>query len=85
MKVSRYSFTAGNVMALKEFSSLNDSMIHAGAQSSRARSYLAQEGLTSWREDAMSYPGASLLEEASPNSWRYKLTGTDCAGKHNKP
>lgn len=43
------------------------------------------EGLTSWREDATSYPGASLWEGASPNSWRYILTGTDCARKHNKP
>lgn len=62
--------------------------IHAGASplhSTWARSYLAQQGLTSWREDAISYPGASLLEGASPNSWRCMLTGTDCAGKHNKP
>lgn len=54
-------------------------------QSTQAWSYLAWQELTSWRQDATSYPGASLLEGASPNSWRYMLTGTDCAGKHNKP
>lgn len=54
-------------------------------QSTQAWRYLARQGLTSWREDAISYPGASLLEGASPNSWRCMLTGTDCTGKRNKP
>lgn len=62
--------------------------MHVGAsplQGTQAQRYLAQRGLTSWREDPISYPGASLLEGASPNSWRCMLTGTDCARKCNKP
>lgn len=40
----------------------------AGARHARVWSYLAQRGLTSWREDAIPYPGASPLQGASPNS-----------------